>query len=110
MSANLMGDSLIFWLENLYVHYLSYFLLKTPPSFAVVFCVTDVSRVSTLYGFSVRSSPYIKKFSVLHLPVGSKLPCGLQLRFLGVSHFLFRVIFSRITIGVESSHKSTPQN
>src|SRR5258708_35090008 len=107
MSANLMGDSLIFWLENLYVHYLSYFLLKTPPSFAVVFCVTDVSTVSTLYGFSVRSSPYIKKFSVVHLPVGSKLPCRLQLRFLAFSHFHLKAIFSGIIIGLESILNST---
>ena len=34
MSAALMGHFLIFWLESLYVHYLSYFLSKTPPSFA----------------------------------------------------------------------------
>ena len=48
------GDSLIFGLENVYVHHLSFLLSKTPPSFATVFCVPDVSRASPLYGFSVR--------------------------------------------------------
>src|SRR5258706_12536026 len=36
MLAALMGHFLIFWLESLYVGNLSYFLSKTPPSFAAV--------------------------------------------------------------------------
>src|SRR5260221_10984632 len=56
MLATLMGHFHIFWLESLYVHYLSYLLSKTPPSF---FCcwmpvVSDISRESILCDSRVR--------------------------------------------------------
>ena len=43
MLVILMGHFLIFWLESLYVHHLSYFLSKTPPSFAAVCSVSQTS-------------------------------------------------------------------